>query len=548
MGRRFDPDRAHLIKDGDCMIPTTTHRGVVYAQNGAAASSQPLAVSAALEILRDGGSAIDAGIAASAVLTVIEPGASNLGGDAFLIVHEAKTKINTALNGSGEAPHGATADQFPTGIDIHGYRAATVPGLVSTWFAAHEKYGKLPMAKLLARAIDYAENGVAVNDRFAKAVVGHKALFPATKVFQTMGISDALVGGDVVVQQDLAWTLSQIAAHGRSAFYEGEIAAKIIAGTDGWFSNEDLKNHRTRILDPLSIKYRNLMVHGQPPPSQGMIFLEGLKLAEGFDLANLSTAELTHILVEAKKIGYADRYEVLADPELIEVPAAAVLADSHIAKRRSEINLTQANNNLTKPLPEGSDTTYFLVADSDGNAVSWIQSVFHSFGSSFAVPGTGMVLNNRLTGFSLDPSSVNFIAPGKRPAHTLNAWLATNLDGSLKYVGGTPGGNIQVQSNLQLVINLVDLKMNVQQAAEAPRWQHQTNSANPSIEEDYVGVLEIESRFDENTLTELKALGHDVKLIAAYGHGSAVQLLEVLPSGSYAVGSDPRVDGQAAGY
>ena len=230
------------------------------------------------------------------------------------------------------------------------------------------------------------------------------------------------------------------------------------------------------------------------------------------------------------------------------MPAAAVLADSHIAKRRSEINLTQANNNLTKPLPEGSDTTYFLVADSDGNAVSWIQSVFHSFGSSFAVPGTGMVLNNRLTGFSLDPSSVNFIAPGKRPAHTLNAWLATNLDGSLKYVGGTPGGNIQVQSNLQLVVNLVDLKMNVQQAAEAPRWQHLTTPGNPNIEEDYFGVLEIESRFDEKTLAELKALGHDVKLIAAYGHGSAVQLLEVLSSGSYAVGSDPRVDGQAAGY
>lgn len=530
------------------MIPTTTHRGVVYAQNGAAASSQPLAVSAALEILRAGGSAIDAGIAASAVLTVIEPGASNLGGDAFLIVHEAKTKINTALNGSGEAPHNAAADQFPTGIDNHGYRAATVPGLVSTWFAAHEKYGKLPMAKLLARAIDYAENGVAINDRFAKAVVAHKAAFPATKVFQTIGISDVLVGGDVVVQQDLAWTLKQIAAHGRSAFYEGEIAAKIVAGTDGWFSKADLKNHRTRILDPLSIKYRNLMVHGQPPPSQGMIFLAGLKLAEGFDLANLSTAELTHILVEAKKIGYADRYEVLADPELIEVPTASILSDSHIAQRRSEINLIQANNNLTKPLPEGSDTTYFLVADSDGNAVSWIQSVFHSFGSSFAVPGTGMVLNNRLTGFSLDPSSVNFIAPGKRPAHTLNAWLATHLDGSLKYVGGTPGGNIQVQTNLQLVTNLVDLKMNVQQAAEAPRWQHLTTPGNPNIEEDYFGVLEIENRFDEKTLAELKALGHDVKLIAAYGHGSAVQLLEVLSSGSYAVGSDPRVDGQAAGY
>ncbi len=530
------------------MIPTTTHRGVVYARNGAAASSQPLAVSAALEILQAGGSAIDAGIAASAVLAVVEPGASHLGGDAFLIVHEAKTKTNTASNGSGEAPHGATADQYPTGIDIHGYRAATVPGLVSTWFAAHEKYGKLPIAQLLARAIYYAQSGVSVNARFARAVVAHKAAFPDTKIFDAMGISSALAGGDVVVQQDLAWTLQQIAEHGRAAFYEGEIAEKIVAGTDGWFSKADLANHRTRILDPLAVKYRDLMIYGQPPPSQGMIFLEGLKLAEGFDLANLTTAELTHILVEAKKIGYADRYQILADPEVVDVEVAKIFADSHIAARRAEIDLSKANNTLTKPLPEGADTTYFLVADADGNAVSWIQSVFHSFGASFAVPGTGIVLNNRLTGFSLDPASVNFIAPGKRPAHTLNAWIATNPDGSLKYVGGTPGGNIQVQSNLQLVVNLVDLGMNVQQACEAPRWQHLTTPGNPNIEEDYFGVLEIENRFDSATLKTLTELGHNVKELPGYGHGSAVQLLEVLPNGSYAVGSDPRVDGQAAGY
>jgi gamma-glutamyltranspeptidase/glutathione hydrolase len=188
------------------------------------------------------------------------------------------------------------------------------------------------------------------------------------------------------------------------------------------------------------------------------------------------------------------------------------------------------------------------VADADGNAVSWIQSVFHSFGASFAVPGTGIVLNNRLTGFSLDPNSVNFIAPGKRPAHTLNAWIATNADGSLKYVGGTPGGNIQVQSNLQLLVNLVDLKMDVQQACEAPRWQHLTTPGNPNIEEDFFGTLEIENRFDDSTLAELKSLGHRVRPISGYGHGSAVQLLEVLPNGTYAVGSDPRVDGQAAGY
>jgi gamma-glutamyltranspeptidase / glutathione hydrolase len=530
------------------MIPTSTHRGVVYAKNGAAASSQPMAVSAALEILREGGSAIDAGIAASAVLAVVEPGASHLGGDAFLIVHEAKSKSNTALNGSGEAPHQATADQFPNGIDIHGFKAATVPGLVSTWFAAHEKFGKLPMARLLARAIDYAENGFAANYFFASRVVSHKTAFPATKVFETMGIQTNLAAGDIVIQSDLAWTLKQIAKNGRAAFYEGEIAEKIIAGTAGWFSDKDLANHKTRVLDPISIKYRDLVLHGQPPPSQGMIFLESLKLAEGFDLAKLSTAELTHIMVEAKKIGFADRYEVLADPELVEVAVERVLSDAHTNQRRGDINLKQANNTKTKNFTEGDDTTYFLVADADGNAVSWIQSVFHSFGSSFAVPGTGILLNNRLTGFSLDPASPNFIEPGKRPAHTLNAWLATTADGKLKYVGGTPGGNIQVQTNLQLVVNLVDLGMNVQQAAEAPRWQHLTTPGNPNIEEDFIGVLEIENRFDAQTLAELENLGHNVNPIASYGHGSAVQLLEVLANGSYAVGSDPRVDGQAAGY
>jgi len=530
------------------MIPTTTHRGVVYAKNGAAASSQPLAVSAALEILREGGTAIDAGIAASAVLAVVEPGASHLGGDAFLIVHEAKTKTNTALNGSGEAPHKATAAEFPTGIDIHGYKAATVPGLVSTWFAAHEKFGKLPISRLLERAIDYAENGFAANHFFATRVVGHKTAFPATAVFETMGIQTNLSAGEIVIQKDLAWTLKQIATNGRAAFYEGEIAKKIVAGTNGWFSETDLANHKTRVLDPISIQYRDLVLHGQPPPSQGMIFLEGLKLAEGFDLAKLSTAELTHILVEAKKIGFADRYDVLADPETVQVAVDQVLNDEHISSRRKDIDLNQANNTQTKNFSEGNDTTYFLVADAEGNAVSWIQSVFHSFGSSFAVPGTGVLLNNRLTGFSLDPESVNFIAPGKRPAHTLNAWLATTKTGELKYVGGTPGGNIQVQTNLQLVVNLVDLGMNVQQAAEAPRWQHLTTPGNPNIEEDFIGVLEIENRFDAKTLEELAKLGHEVKPIAAYGHGSAVQLLEVLASGSYAVGSDPRVDGQAAGY
>ena len=195
---------------------------------------------------------------------------------------------------------------------------------------------------------------------------------------------------------------------------------------------------------------------------------------------------------------------------------------------------------------EGSDTTYFLVADRDGNAVSWIQSIFHGFGASWAIPNTGIILNNRLTGFSLHPHSPNLIAPGKRPAHTLNAWLATRRDGSLALVGGTPGANIQVQTNFQLIVNAVDLGMNPQQNAEAPRWQHLAKSSSSEIE-NYDGVLQIEKRVDYQTLAELKVRGHEVLELSEYGHGSAVQLLEVTPDGTFIAGSDPRAEGHAAG-
>ena len=199
------------------------------------------------------------------------------------------------------------------------------------------------------------------------------------------------------------------------------------------------------------------------------------------------------------------------------------------------------------PVSEGSDTTYFLVADADGNAVSWIQSVFHGFGSSWVIPERGIILNNRLTGFSLDPKSPNIVAPGKRPAHTLNAFTACHADGSLYLVGGTPGANIQVQTNLQLITNMIDLKLNVQEAIEAPRWQHLNGPGQSSAEECGKGVLEIENRVSASVIDELKAKGHEVNLLPAWGHGSSVQMLEVLPQGTFAIGSDPRCEGHAAG-
>ncbi|MEN9304981.1 MAG: hypothetical protein RLY76_249 [Actinomycetota bacterium] len=529
------------------MSSVQTHRGEVYARNGVVAASQPLAVSAGLEILRRGGSAADAAIAVSAVLCVIEPGASHLGGDAFVITHRASDKSNLAFNGSGEAPHSATPEQFPNGIDHHGFRAATVPGLVSTWFAIHEEHGVLPMSDLLAPAIEYAESGFPANKGFVRRLKHHLKLYPDTKIFQTLGISTEIQVGDLVVQSDLAKSLTEISEQGRAAFYQGDIAKQLVNATEGWFNYEDLAQHHTRVSAPLTISYRDYFVHGQPPPSQGMILLEQLKIAEGYNLAELSESERIHIMVEVKKLAFEDRYQILGDPEKLDFNVEEILTVEHAKMRRAQISLEKANVEPTKENQEGSDTTYFLIADRDGNALSWIQSVFHGFGSSWAIPETGIILNNRLTGFSLDQSSPNYIAPGKRPAHTLNAWTVTRKDGSLSHVGGTPGANIQVQSNFQLIVNAIDLGLSPQQNAEAPRWQHLNKPGETSLNENFDGVLQIEGRYSQELGAELSKKGHTVQYLTDYGHGSAVQILHVLENGTYIAGSDPRSEGHAAG-
>jgi gamma-glutamyltranspeptidase/glutathione hydrolase len=525
-----------------------THRANVFCRNGAVAASQPLAVSAGLETLRRGGTAIDAAITVSAVLSVIEPGASHLGGDAFVITHDATKKKQRAFNGSGEAPNGARADQFNSKIDHHGFRSATVPGLVSSWFEIHAYGGNLSMLEILQPANDYARLGFPVTSGFVRRISHHLKQFPDTKLFASLGIPTNLSAGDVIVQPDLARSLEGIAAEGRAYFYEGEIANSLIKSSESWFDANDLTKHRTRSLDPLQINYRDFIVHGQPPPSQGMILMEELLLSEGFDLASLSEPERIHMMVEAKKIAFQDRYELLGDPEHIDINLGQLFAKDSIDARRSRIDMKRANTTPVNYNQEGSDTTYFLTADRDGNAVSWIQSVFHGFGASWAIPGTGIILNNRLTGFSLDPKSPNFITPGKRPAHTLNAWISTHADGSLAHVGGTPGANIQVQTNFQLITNAIDLGLSPQENAEAPRWQHLNGPSYSDAEENFNGVLQIENRVPQDVLGELRNLGHEVQELAPYGHGSSVQLLATTESGSFILGSDPRTEGHAGGF
>ena len=532
------------------------HRGVVVAKKGVVAASQPLAVSAGLHVLQQGGSFADAAIATSAVLCVTEPYASHVGGDAFIIVYDAKTRKTTALNASGAAPQSANVEQFPDGIPIRGLSAAAIPGLVDAWATLNGQWGTRSLSELLAPAIDYASNGFPAGCRYSQSFANHASLFPTfPTTLQSLTGGTLPKPGNVIRQPDLAWTLNQIAEGGRDAFYLGPVAERIVKFSrenGGLFAKEDFAAHRTQVSDPLRTTYRGYTVHGQPPVSQGHILLQELNLVEGFDLAALgpNSTDTIHLQVEAKKLAFADRAAYLGDPKFVSVPMETLLSKEYASQRRKQIDPVRASLHVTAG-EVAHDTTYFCVADAEGNAVSFIQSVFWGFGSGVVAKGTGVLFNNRMTGFSLNPFSPNVLAPGKRTAHTLNAYLITrNTPNSdpLAFVGGTPGGDVQVQSNLQVICNVIDFGMNPQEAIEAPRWQHGGQivgaAGEPSQE-----ALAIEERVPQETRQALAERGHRLEPLGPWAHGSSYQLIAVHPeTGVYMAGSDPRCDGHAAGF
>lgn len=525
------------------------HRGIVIAKRGIVAASQPLAVSAGLEILMEGGSCVDAAIATSATLAVTEPYNSHLGGDAFVIYYHGASRSSLAFNGSGAAPASATRDEFTDGIPVRGLRAATLPGLVDCWFTLHRHGGRLPMKRLLQRAIAYASDGFPAGNRYASVFQAHAAtrsewFLSALSVLT--GLDHPPLPGETIRQPALSRTLAAIADGGRQAFYERDIACKLVefaSARGGLFSLEDFATHQTEVLLPITTTYRGLTVHGQPPVSQGLILLEELNIVEGYDIAacGFGAPATIHLMVEAKKLAFDDRIRFMGDPRYVHAPTAELISKEHAANRRRYIALDRAMPHGSAP-ESSSDTTYFCVADDSGSAVSFIQSVYHAFGCGMVDPATGVLFNNRMLGFHLDPSSPNCLAPGKRPMHTLNAYLITD-DERLRYVGGTPGGDVQVQSNLQVITSLVDFGMDVQQAVEAPRWQHVQAPDNRGL------VLQLESRFAPETLRKLQAMGHPVMVIGPWNHGSSCQLIAVDPAtGAYMGGSDPRCDGHCAGW
>jgi gamma-glutamyltranspeptidase/glutathione hydrolase len=533
-------------------------RSVVLARNGIIATSQPLASAAGLRVLQQGGSAVDAAVTAAAVLAVVEPTMNGVGGDLFAIVYDAKTKTLHGLNASGRSAAAATPEEYRrrgfTAIPYRGELSVSVPGVVDGWNELLSKYGTIKLDRALEPAIGYARDGWAVPEiiatqwRDAEPILAKDPA--ATATFLPGGHAPA--AGDVFKNPRLAATLEAIKEGGRDAFYKGPIAKAIaddMRRRKGLLTEADFAANKPDWVDPISTSYRGYQVFEMPPNTQGVVALEMLNILEGFDLKSMrhNSADYLHLLVEAKRLAFADRDAWLADPGA--VPPAALsrmLSKEYAAERRKEINPERAAaayapmkvagySQAPEEHPQAKgDTIYMTVADRDGNVVSLIQSIFENMGSGIVAGETGIVLHNRGNLFSLTPGHPNLLAPGKRPFHTLvPAMVFKDNQPWLSF--GVMGGDMQPQGHVQVLLNLIDFGMNVQEAGEAPRFRH--SAAGLALE----SAISPEARFG------LNQRGHS--LITQIGiFGGFQGILFDRQRGVMMGGSDPRKDGLAIGY
>jgi gamma-glutamyltranspeptidase/glutathione hydrolase len=534
-------------------------RRLVYGCRGMVCSNSPLAASVGSKVLQEGGNAFDAALAVAAVETVVIVPACGLGGDSFVLLHEAKTGTITGVNSSGVAASGATSAYYRAQgyrtMPLDGPHAISVPGEVAAWDVIHRRFCTKPLAQLLDGAIGYAENGFPVPPGIGRSFasnVGKLAQFPSTaSVLLRAGAP--LQEGDVLVNADLARSLQLVAAGGAEAFYRGDLARRMVQGLEaggGLFTAADFAGHQAEVYEPIATTYRGHTVYQTRPPSQGFLLLEMLNLVEGFDLMPLeqNSAEAIHLMVEAKKIAYADRNRVAGDPRFVDWPLDELIAKTYANERRSDISRDRVNVGLAalQPVQVDGDTTYFCVADGAGNCVSWIHSLSNAFGSGYIAEGTGVLFNNRAgRGFSLTSGHPNEIAPGKRTMHTLNCYMATR-DRQPVIVGGTPGGDHQPQCNLQILTNLIDFGMDPQAAVEAPRWWSFPGTDPATVDREM--ELRVEAEMPEDTVRGLEALGHRVVRRQPRVYDGKVQLIIRDPQRGVLMGaSDPRGDGHAAG-
>ena len=532
-------------------------RSEVIASNGMVATSHPLATQVGIDILKKGGNAIDAAIAANAAIGLMEPTGNGIGGDLFAIIWIEKEKKLYGLNASGRSPSNLDLDFFKTNnyssIPAYGPLPVSVPGCVDGWFELNERFGSMKMSDILKPAIDYAENGFPVTELvsyYMELASNNFIEFPNFK--ETYFINGASPKkGELFKNLDLANTLKIISNEGRKGFYEGEIAniiSTFIQEQGGFLSYEDLKNHRSEWVEPVSTNYRGYDVWELPPNGQGIAALQILNLLEGFDIKSMGfgSAEYIHHLVEAKKIAFADRAKYYADTDFNQIPTQYLISKEYSDKRRPEINPDQAAESVTAAKLENGDTIYLTTADSNGNMVSLIQSNYRGMGSGMVPPGLGFMLQDRGELFSLEEGHFNVYEPNKRPFHTIIPAFITK--DNKPYVSfGLMGGAMQPQGHAQIVINLIDFGMNLQEAGDAPRIRHQSDQQPTGGVMNNGGELALEQGFDFKEIRKLIKKGH--KIIYDLGSFGGYQAIKIdYENKIYYGASESRKDGSAIGY
>jgi len=542
-------------------------RSDVIAPHAMAATSHPLATQIALDVMKQGGTAMDAAIAANAALGLMEPTGNGIGGDLFAIVWDPKTKKLHGYNGSGRSPKSLTLDHFRqqgiTDIPAHGPLPVSVPGAVDGWFALHDRFGKLPMREVLAPTIRYAREGHPVHQTIAyywERSVPRLSKFPGFKEQFTVG-GRAPRTGEMWKNPYLADTLQKIATGGRDAFYKGDIARTIdtyFKANGGFLSYEDMAAHQGEWVEPVSTNYRGYDVWELPPNGQGIAALQMLNVLEGYDFSKIpfGSPEHVHLLVEAKKLAFADRARWYADPAFQPLPVARMISKPYARERAKLISpdkvLREVQPGTPKELEEG-DTIYMTVADKDGMMVSLIQSNYRGMGSGMTPTGLGFILQDRgemfvLNGCDGATPHPNCYAPGKRPFQTIIPAFITK-DGEPWVSFGVMGGAMQPQGHVQVVMNLVDFGMTLQEAGDAPRVQHDGSTepvGSAKVMSDG-GVVQLESGFPYETVRALMDKGHHVEwALGPYGGYQAIK--RDPETGVYYGASESRKDGQAAGY
>jgi gamma-glutamyltranspeptidase/glutathione hydrolase len=535
-------------------------RSVVVAKNGIVATSHPLAAEAGLDVLKAGGNAVDAAIATNAMLGVVEPMSCGIGGDLFVIYWDNKSQKLYGLNASGRSPYllnrGVFREKGLKQIPETGPLSWSVPGCVDGWETLRARFGSRPLAGLLRPAIDAAEVGFPVTEIIAggwKASVKSLSAWPDSKrVYLKDG--RAPQHGEIMTLPELAATYREIASGGRDAFYNGRIAREIVAFSEangGYFSLRDFAEHTSDWIEPVSTTYRGHTVWELPPNGQGIAALQMLNLLEGFDLKSLGpkSAEYVHLLVEAKKLAFADRAKFYADPAFEKLPVAELISKAYADKQRPRIDRTRAAVDVAAgdPKLEHGDTVYLTVVDKDRNCCSMIQSLYFGFGSQMVPGKVGFVIQNRGNLFALDDHHLNRLEPHKRPFHTIIPAMVTK-DGKPWFCFGVMGGDMQPQGHVEVLVNMIDFGMNPQMAGDASRIRH-GGSATPTglPGEPHGGTVFLESGFPAETMQKLEAMGH--KLGKATGSFGGFQgILIDHEHGTLQGATDPRKDGAAVGY